>query len=191
MFRAKYIINWHFILFGILGGGFLPILLMGYGNGGEFLDADEIIGEITRGAYFDEDFTTSIVGLFAVGLVINLIISTFKFKNEILKAVLTQFFALAGTIAAMSLICLFFTKILTIICVILGAAALLGFLFQGRTRMDALWDLVYIFRDKEVRMTSEQKRDVEARAMDAAMNQSKDEYDTSDIDDIMNDYHNL
>lgn len=166
----------------------MPISLVGGVTNGEPLSGNEIIGKITRGEFIDPSYAPMMIGLFFMGYLINMLITLLRFRREKAAAMRTQALALLGTFVAIGLFSVFFVKVITVFLWIIGIFAVFELFFSKQTRTGALWTLSYWIRGKEDRMTSEQKRAVHDRALEAAMNQDKDEMDTSDIDQIMNDY---
>lgn len=136
----------------------------------------------------DSDAVEAFCGLFSVGYVINVLISCSKFKGKRIHALGIQILGLLALTIVMTVFLWTINSIVKIAGFILALALIWKVGNRMRTRTDALSDLAYSVKESEDRLTSEQKRAIEQRALSAALDMSRDEHDTKDIDDITTEF---
>lgn len=184
----RYCLNWHYILFGPVFYTILLFLLYRAANGGGFGNLSETIHRLAHLGASDSDAVEAFCGLFSVGYVVNVLISCSKFKGKRIHALGIQILGLLALTIAVAVFLWIISSIIKIVGFILILALIWKVGNRMRTRGDALSDLAYSIKESEDRLTSEQKRAIEQRALSAVLDMSRDEHDTKDIDDIITEF---
>lgn len=181
--KRKYLLNWHYILFGPVNYVILLFALYETVCGGQFIGLAETIRRIQNMGGSDQDTVEAFVGLFLTGLFLNFLISFFKFKGNRVSAFAMQFWGLLTITVGVTILLLTIGIIIKAILIVFAVVILWDIGNDKRTRADAFLDLAYRIKGNES-LTEDRKRNIEALALSAALDDNKDDHDTKDIDDI-------